>query len=187
MWGSHLRGDKFFAILGITSPLIAYICIGLSIYLSGSFSWHISALSDLGHAQESNVSLIFNSGLLVSGFLTALYSVKSLSNYAKYTSISLSFSALMLQAVATFDEIYGSIHFIVSILFFVSAGATCLIYSIEKKSILAASAFLIGLLSWVLWWIDIYEVGIAVPEIVSALAVTLCIMHSAIKIMNKKD
>ncbi|MEM1514606.1 MAG: DUF998 domain-containing protein [Candidatus Bathyarchaeia archaeon] len=135
--------------------MIAYICIVLSINLLQSFSWYTSALSDLGHAQNSNVAPIFNLGLLVSGFLVALYSAKSLINYAKYISISLLFSALMLQAVTTFNEIYGRIHLIVSILFFISAGATCIIYSVERRFILAALSFLAGLLAWMLWWMDI--------------------------------
>ncbi|MEM2027598.1 MAG: DUF998 domain-containing protein [Candidatus Bathyarchaeia archaeon] len=175
--------DKFFSILGIIGPLIAYTCIGLSVYLAPSFSWHVNALSDLGHAKDSIVASIFNFGLLISGFLVALYSVKSLVNYAKYTGISLTLSALMLQAVATFDEVYGQIHFIVSVLFFISAGITCIIYFLEKKPILAALAFLVGLLAWVLWCAGVYKAGIAVPELISALAVTLCIIHSAIRAM----
>lgn len=175
--------NRFFAMLGIFGPLIAYICIGISIYLSPDFSWHINALSDLGHAQKSSVAPIFNSGLLLSGFLTALYSVKSLINHAKYTGVMLMFSALMLQAVAAFDEVYGRIHFAVSVLFFVSAGISCLTYSIEKRSILAALSFLAGLLAWMLWWIGAYRAGIAVPEIISALAVTSYIIRSALEIM----
>ncbi|MEM1586493.1 MAG: DUF998 domain-containing protein [Candidatus Bathyarchaeia archaeon] len=179
-------GDKFFPILGIVGQLIAYICIGFSIYLSPSFSWHVNALSDLGHAGKSGVALIFNTGLLLSGFLAALYSIKSLINYAKYTGVSFTFSALMLQAIATFDEIYGQIHFIVSVLFFVSVGTSCIIYSLERRSILAALAFLVGLFAWALWWAGVYREGVAVPEIISALAATSCIIHSAIKIMGQQ-
>jgi len=176
--------DRIFTMLGIVGPLIAYICIGLSIHLSPYFSWHTNALSDLGHAQRSTVAPIFNSGLLISGFLTALYSAKSLIKHARYTSISLMFSALMLQAVAAFDEIYGQIHSIVSVLFFISAGISCIIYSIERKLISAALAFVAGLLAWILWWAGVYSAGVAVPEIISALAVTSCLIYSALKIMQ---
>lgn len=173
--------DKFFALLGIMGPVIAYLSIGLAIYFSSWFSWYENALSDLGHAQKSNVAPIFNSGLLLSGFLIAVYAIKSLSKHAKYTSISLAFSALMLQSVAAFDEIYGKIHFAASILFFVSAGISCLVYSIEEKTVLAALAFLAGLLVWAMYWTGIYEAGIAVPEIISSLAVTLCVIQSAFR------
>jgi len=179
--GERLREDKFFTLLGIIGPVIAYFSIGLAIYFSPWFSWYKNALSDLGHAQKSSVSPVFNSGLLLSGFLIAIYAVKSLSKHAKYASISLVFSALMLQSIAAFDEIYGEIHLVASILFFVSAGISCVIYSIEEKTVLAALAFLVGLLAWMLYWMDMYDAGIAVPEIISALAATSCVIQSALK------
>ena len=87
----------------------------------------------------------------------------------------------MLQSIAAFDEIYGEIHLVASILFFVSAGISCVIYSIEEKTVLAALAFLVGLLAWMLYWMDMYDAGIAVPEIISALAATSCVIQSALK------
>lgn len=179
-----MRGKYSPAVLGIVGPLVAHISIALSIYLTPHFSWHINALSDLGHAQNSGVAPIFNMGLLASGFLVGIYSAKSLYGYAKYTSVAMAVSALMLQAVAVFDEIYGFIHFIVSALFFVSALIACLLYSIEARSKLAASALLIGLIAWILHWLRTYRAGAAVPEIISALAVTSIIIHSAIKILR---
>lgn len=176
--------DKVIHLLGLIGPSIAYVTMGLSIYLSPWFKWECNALSDLGHAQRSEVAPIFNFGLLLSGFIITVYSVKSLSKYAKYSSISLTFSALLLQTVATFDEIYGNLHFLVSVLFFVSIGFSCIIYSVEKKSILAALAFTAGLLSWALYWAGLYKAGVAVPEIISAVAATLCIIHSTLKILN---
>lgn len=178
--------DKVFTLLGIIGPLVAYVSIGLSIYLSPSFSWYKNALSDLGHARNSSVAPIFNFGLLVSGFLTAIYSVKSLISHARYTSVSLAFSALMLQTVATFDEIYGRLHTIVSVLFFLSAGISCVIYSVERRTMLGVGAFLVGLLAWLLYWAKFYSAGVAVPEIISAIAVTLCLIHSALKILGVK-
>ncbi|MEM2341885.1 MAG: DUF998 domain-containing protein [Candidatus Bathyarchaeia archaeon] len=176
--------EKQGALLGIIGPLVAYIFIGLSIYLSPSFSWYENALSDLGHAQRSNVAPIFNLGLLLSGFIVTVYSIRFLVNHAKYTGVSVAFSALMLQAVATFDEIYGFIHYIVSVLFFVSAGISCIIYSIEERSSLAIVAFLIGLAAWLTYWFGLYKAGVAVPEIISAIAVTSCIVQSALKILG---
>lgn len=176
--------ENLVILLGIFGPLIAYASIGLSIYLSPSFNWYKNALSDLGHAQKSNVAPIFNSGLLISGFLITIYSVKSLINYAKYTSLSLIFSSLMLQAVAAFDEIYGRIHFAVSVLFFVSAGAACIIYFLEKKSTVAIVSFLVGLTSWLLYWTNVYEAGVAVPEFISAVAVTVCLIQSSLKMLK---
>lgn len=180
-----LDKSKFFASLGIIGPGVAYIFICLSICLSPSFSWYENALSDLGHSQKSVVAPIFNFGLLVSGFLTAIYASKSLAEYAKYTSISVVFSALMLQSVAAFDEIYGRIHLIVSILFFVSAGISCIIYFLEKRKPLAIIAFIVGLLAWLLYWANIYRAGIAVPEIISGISVTSCLIQSSLSIIKE--
>lgn len=176
--------EKLGALLGIIGPLVAYIAIGLSIYLSPSFSWYKNALSDLGHAQRSNVAPIFNFGLLLSGFLVTMYSIRFLANRAKYTGIAVAFSAFMLQAIAAFDEIYGFIHYIVSVLFFVSAGISCIIYFIEEKSVLSIIAFLVGLIAWLTYWFGLYKAGVAVPEIISAIAVTSCIIQSALKILG---
>lgn len=179
--------DRVFASLGIIGPGVAIFFICLSVYLSPSFNWYKNALSDLGHSQESGVAPIFNFGLLLSGFLTVIYASKSLSNYAKYTSVLVAFSALMLQFIATFDEIYGRIHFIVSVLFFISAGASCIIYFIEKKSVLAIAAFVIGLTSWLFYWANIYGVGIAVPEMISGVSVTSCLIESSLNIIRRRS
>jgi len=144
------------------------------------------------HSQHSNaytentpwLKTIFNFGLLLFGFLTTIYLARSLINYAKYTSMLVAFSALMLQAVAAFDEVYERFHFVVSVLFFVSAGISCIIYFVEKRSILTIIAFLVGLLAWLTYWFGVYRAGVAVPEIISAVAVTLCIIQSALKIMG---
>jgi hypothetical membrane protein len=184
---SKLKMEKFFALLGVAGPLIAYLSIALSICLTPNFSWFRNALSDLGHAQKSVVAPVFNAGLLVSGFLVAIYSIKSLAKHAKYTSTVVALSALMLQAVATFDEIYGFIHFVVSVLFFIFTLIACLFYSVEKKSTFALIAFLAGLLAWVLYWLGVYRAGVAVPEIISALAVTSVIIYSAVGIFKSSN
>ena len=176
--------DDLFTLLGIVGPLIAYVSIGLAISMSPWFSWSKNALSDLGHAEKSSVAPIFNFGLLLAGFLITIYVVKSLSKYAKFTSFSLAFSSLMLQAIAAFDEIYGGIHLAASLLFFISVGISCLIYSIEKKSVLAVLAFLVGLLAWMLYWANMYEAGISVPEIISAVAATSIIIHSTLRMLG---
>ncbi|MEM3815231.1 MAG: DUF998 domain-containing protein [Candidatus Bathyarchaeia archaeon] len=180
-----LNVNKVVASLGIIGPGVAYIFICLSIYLSPSFSWYENALSDLGNSQKSCVAPIFNFGLLASGFLTAAYAFKSLSKYAKYTSVSVAFSALMLQFIAAFDEAYGKIHFIVSVVFFVSAGVSCIVYFLEKKKILAIAAFLVGLMAWLLYWANVYRGGVAIPEIISAISVTSCLIESSLSIVMR--
>jgi hypothetical membrane protein len=93
---------------------------------------------------------------------------------------------LALQLVATFDEVYKPLHFQVSVLFFVSLGFVSISYFIEKRSILAVAALIIGAVSWIMYGLEIYSSGIAVPEIVSSMATVTWVMLAALKIYLKK-
>jgi len=178
--------EKIYALFGVVGPLVAYVSIGVSIALSPWFSWGRNALSDLGHSVESGVAPMYNFGLLLTGFLLVIYAVTVLRGYARWTSYSLVISAFILQLVATFDEIYGLLHSVVSLLFFVSLGSTSIIYALERKSSLAVIAFIIGFFSWVFHWTGIYSAGVAVPETISSVAVLPWIISSALKIYMSK-
>ena len=179
--------DQKYALLGLLGPSIAIIFIATSIVLSPWFSWGNSALSDLGHSVYSDVAPLFNFGLLLSGFLTIMYSITSFKKQAKYTSYFLAFAGLSLQMVATFDEVYSYLHNQVSVLFFAALAFASIVYIIEKRSTVAAAALVIGLSSWILYGLKIYNAGIAVPETVSAVAVATWVMLSAYKIYFKKQ
>jgi hypothetical membrane protein len=154
--------------------------------LSPWFSWGNNALSDLGHSVDSSVAPLFNFGLLLSGFFTILYSILSFKNHAKYTSYFLMFSGLALQLVATFNEVYKPLHFQVSVLFFLTLCFVSVSYIIEKRSVLAVVALVIGFASWILYGLEIYSAGIAVPETVSSLAVSTWVMLSALRLYLNK-
>ena len=180
--------ERKYAIFGVVGPLIAYLFIGVSIMLSPWFSWSDNALSDLGHAVKSNVAPLFNLGLLLAGFFIAIYSITVLRKHAKYTSYCMLTSALMLQLVAVFDEVYGFLHFLVSLLLFVSLGFASIIFTVERKSRLALAAFIIGLGSWILYSVGVYSAGIAVPETISSVAVVSWVLLSALRVcLGKSD
>jgi hypothetical membrane protein len=179
--------EQNYALFGLAGPLIAIIFIIAAIGLSPWFSWWSNALSDLGHSVNSEVAPLFNFGLLLSGFLTILYAITSFRNHAKYTSYLLVIMGLMLQLVATFDEVYGSLHFQVSVLFFVALGFASISYAIEKRSVLAVAALVIGLCSWILYGLQIYSAGIAVPETISSIATVTWVMLSALRIYFTKS
>jgi len=82
--------------------------------------------------------------------------------------------------------VYGLLHLVVSILFFVSLGVTSLFYAVEAKSYSALAAFSIGLISWIFYWTEICSVGIAVPETTSSVAVLFWIIPSALKIYRNE-
>ena len=178
--------ERNYALLGILAPLVAFFFIAASILLSPWFSWESSALSDLGHSVDSAVAPLFNFGLLLCGFLMIFYSITCFRKHAKYTSCVLVLTGLSLQLVATFDEIYGTLHFLVSVLFFAALGLASLSYAIEKKSFLALAALAIGSASWILYGLSIYSAGIAVPETVSSIATISWIMLYSLRIYFKK-
>jgi hypothetical membrane protein len=178
--------ERNYALLGVLAPLVAFLFIGASILLSPWFNWGNNALSDLGHSVDSTVAPIFNFGLLLCGFLMILYSFTCFKKYTKYTSYLLVFAGLSLQLVATFDEVYGSIHFLVSVLFFASLGFASISYGIEKRSVLAVVALVVGVASWLLYGLGIYSAGIAVPETISVVATVSWVALSAFKIFFQK-
>ena len=179
--------ERNYALLGVVAPLIAIIFIAVSIALSPWFNWGTDALSDLGHSGNSAVAPLFNFGLLLSGFLIIVFAVKSFRTRAKYTSYFLMLVGLALQLVATFNEVYKPLHFQVSVLFFVSLGFVSISYFIEKRSSLAVAALIIGAVSWIMYGLEIYSSGIAVPETVSSMATVTWVMLAALKIyLNKK-
>ena len=178
--------EKICALFGVVGPLVAYVSIGVSIAFSPWFSWERNALSDLGHVVKSGVAPMYNFGLLLTGFLIMIYAVTALRGYARWTSYSLVISAFILQLIAAFDETYGLLHSVVSFLFFVSLGLTSIMYAVERRSSLAVIAFIIGLFSWVFYWAGIYSAGVAVPEIVSSVAVLPWFISSALKLYVSK-
>jgi hypothetical membrane protein len=179
--------ERLFALFGVVGPLTAYIFIGISIALAPWFSWWRNALSDLGHALSSESAAYYNFGLALAGLFILIYSVTIFRKHAKYTSLFLAATAFALQLVAVFDEIYGRLHMGVSVLFFVLLILSCLVYAIEARSVLGALSFVIGLGSWLLYGANLYDVGVAVPEIISSSAAISWVTLSATKIYLAHD
>jgi hypothetical membrane protein len=176
--------ERYYAVSGILAPIVAVVFITASIMMAPWFNWNNNALSDLGHSAERNVAPFFNLGLLLCGFLTIIYSLTSFRSYARYTSYFLILAGLALQLVATFDEAYGVLHFQVSVLFFISLGFASISYFIEKRSIIAAAAFVVGSISWIFFGLKVYNTGIAVPEAISSIATASWFMVSALRLYS---
>jgi hypothetical membrane protein len=181
-----MRTRDYYALLGLAAPIVAYLFIGVAIAQSPWFRWDVNALSDLGHSSRSNVAPVFNFGLLFTGLLILAYAILSLRHSARWTSLALAAAAFSLQLVGAFNEVYGVLHYVVSVLFFVLMGVASLVYAAERRSYLGVAAFTVGLAAWVLYWVHIYSSGVAVPEAVSTLAVMPWVMSTALRIYRCK-
>ena len=178
--------ERVYALFGVFGPLLVYVSILLSLVLSPWFSWESNALSDLGHAVTSDAAPIFNLGLLLAGFLMMIYALTVFQKHAKYSSFCLLVSTFLVQLLAVFNEVYGSLHYVVAVPHFVMLSLTSIVYTVEKRSAVALVTFSISMFSWLLYTLDIFNIGIAVPETVSKLVVAW-IMYSAIRIFLDKE
>ncbi len=162
--------SKVFALLGVLGILVTWLFIAVAIATSPWFSWKVNALSDLGHSVKSKAAPIYNFGLALGGLLLAFYAVMALTPRARASGVLMTIAAFALQLIAVYDEVYGRLHTVVSILFFIALTAASLAYSVEKRSKLALAAFVVSIAAWALYWNGTYRAGVAVPETVSALA-----------------
>ncbi|MCX8185476.1 MAG: DUF998 domain-containing protein [Sulfolobales archaeon] len=153
------------AVLVYITPLTA---IAIAAGLSGWFDLLRNALSDLGHATRSSVAPIFNLGLYMGSFLLALFALKYSANCSKLITYLLLLSAFCLGLVAVFDEVYGLLHFWVSVAFFISVAALLIGYSIEFHSyVYPVAALAAGVASWITHLAYRVPRGAAVPELIS--------------------
>jgi hypothetical membrane protein len=178
--------EKLYALFGVFGPALVYLSIIVSLFLSPWFSWETNALSDIGHSGTSSAASILNLGLLLTGFFLMIYAATVFKKHAKYSSYCLVVSAFLVQLLAAFNEAYGGFHYAVAVPHFVMLSITSIVYTLEKRSTLAISTFLIVMFSWLLYTLNIFNIGIALPETVSKL-VLLWIMYSAIRIYFGKE
>ena len=177
--------ERAYALFGIFGPILVYVSIGISLVFFW-FSWESNALSDLGHAVNSNVASIFNFGLLLAGFFLMIYAATVFKKHARYSSFCLLVSTFLVQLLAAFNEVYGSLHYAMAVPHFVMLSLTSIVYTIEKRSAIALITFIIVLGSWILYGLNIFNIGIAVPETISKIVVSW-IMYSAIKIYTNQS
>lgn len=173
--------ERVYALFGVFGPILVYVSIALSLALSPTFSWETNMLSDLGHAANSNTAPIFNFGLLLAGFFMMVYALTVFKRHAKYSSLCLLVSTFFVQLLAAFNETYGPLHYAVAVPHFVMLSLTSIVYTVEKRSAVALTTFSIVMFVWLLYALNIFDIGVAVPETVSKL-VLAWIMYSAIKI-----
>lgn len=184
------------AAAGILTPVLAFACIIGAIASYTSFSWTNNALSDLGVAKGFTGPL-FNFGLYASGFLGLIFALFGLFSYLRKTFVgkvgAATFAAatVALICIGVFNESFSGVHYAVSVAFFVLAPISLFIitcaFAVSHQAAAAISTFgtgVVAALPWILLFAFRYVPNVAVPETISALAVstwTIAVSYRIIK------
>lgn len=172
----------FLAYLSIAVPLVS---IAVAILLSDWFSVVNNALSDLGHATKSSVAPVFNFGLSLGGALIIYISARCMHKNKAFSTVGF-LVGFTLTLVAVFDEVYGGLHFAVSVAFFLSLALFLIAYGINFRTYLPLPALVISIIAWILHIRYRIPKGAAIPELVSIFA-TIPFYLDAIKMLQKRE
>ncbi len=153
--------------LGFLSALIPLAFIAISIINAPWFNALDNALSDLGHATRSNVAPLFNLGLSLGGFLIGMVSMCHIPRISKALSTALSLASYSLILIAVFDEVYGPLHLVVSVIFFLSLAVFLITYAVTKRTILPIPLLILGIVAWGIHYSYDVPRGAAIPELIS--------------------
>jgi hypothetical membrane protein len=181
-------------ICGILTPVVAFMFISLSIYSAPEFSWMKNALSDLGVISGATAAL-FNYGLIGSGILGFVFAT-SLFRVMRFFEIFsadgkphipidrglggaliFSLACLALIAIGVFPENVRYLHTLASIAFFVlligALGRFGIGFWQVRQKPLAVFTLMLSIVAaapWLLLFVVRYVSGVAIPELISAVA-----------------
>jgi len=161
-----IRSKKITQLLAVLSIAIPLVFILLAILLSPWFDIVNNALSDLGHSVKSKAAPVFNIGLVTGGFLIALVDFCMLDCSRLYRAL-LFLAGYDLILIGVFDEVYISLHFYVSLVFFTILVILLLVYGVLERKYYFAPLAIISMLSWYLHFSRDIPPGAAIPELVT--------------------
>jgi hypothetical membrane protein len=171
--------------MGIFVPVVAFTFIILSILSYPQFSLTNNALSDLG-VVPGITSTLFNFGLYASGlmslwFAIGLYKYLNKNVLGKIGAIVFGAASMALEGIGWAPEGTNAFnfqwHYFFSVLFFASVPIALLVivtYLLTtRETHLAEFTLLIAIIAaapWVTYFAVQYVPGVAIPELISALA-----------------
>jgi hypothetical membrane protein len=186
------------AASGIISPIIAFVCILIAIGSYPTFSWTNNALSDLGVVSGLTASL-FNFGLFVSGILAFNFSIFGLFTYfrkswvGKIGSTVFGAATIALIAISVFNENFSPIHYLVSVAFFTLVPIALFILTLgfwlchhRGMAAFTVAVGVVAALPWLLLFTFNYVPNVAIPEFLSAFAVSVWAVFLGKKMLNLK-
>lgn len=157
--------------------MAAYPFILTSIALSPWFNLYNNALSDLGNTvTNGSVGYVYNAGLILTGVLVIAFAALLLRQnrnlkVAVWTA-PLIFASFDLALVGIFSENTGSVHGLVSEIFFLMIVVTMLAFSYVSWPLgherIGAVALIFGILSAIIWFVKWPWSGVAIQESVTS-------------------
>ncbi len=167
-------------VSGVLTPLIAFTFILLAIACYPQFSWTENALSDLG-VQEGATAVLFNTGLIVSGILAILFAIGLFrflqeNPFGRVGALVFVLDAFALTAIGVFPENVKPIHYYASVILFTLFPismlflGTAFLRTSNRK--LAFFTFIAAIVAAIVWTIP-FSKGVAIPETLSALSVSM--------------
>lgn len=186
------------AFCGVVGPLIAISLILVAVSRSPWFSWTGNYLSDLGI--NSNVAVLFNSGLIIGGALTVIFAIGLRRTLPGLTrgglgAIAIVLGSAALCGVGIFPETTGAVHrsfallfFILSIMALVLIGSAMMRQPSERN--LGLLIFITGLLTCapfiaLVVILGLTQVGGAIPEFLVSLGALMCFVILAVRLFRQ--
>ena len=183
---------------GVAGPLIAISLILAAVSRSPWFSWTGNYLSDLGI--NPNVAVLFNSGLIIGGALTAIFAIGLKTTLPGLTrggvgAITLFLAAVALCCVGIFPETTGIIHrsfaevfFVLSVITLLLIGSAMMRQPSERN--LGLLIFITGLFTCVPFIalvviVRLTQVGGAIPEFLVSLGALVCFIILAVRLFRQ--
>lgn len=194
-----MQPNRLGGIAGYISPVIALVFIAAAILSYPVFSWTDNALSDLG-VVPGVTSVLFTVGLIGAGVSALLFAIFGLYRFTKRSllgksgSVLFAASTVALICIGIFNENYRPTHYLVSVAFFVLAPIagftlTYVFWRSGMRRIAAATVLLAGIAAatWILQFTVGYVPNVAIPETISASAISAWVIMVSTKLLRAKE
>jgi hypothetical membrane protein len=182
-------------LCGVVGSVLTIAMVYAATAISPWFRWAANALSELGVGE---VSLIFNSAVMIGGVLNFLFALGIREYLAGGRLVKAGVALIMLGSaslslVGVFTIAYPVLHGIVALgefvlapLGFILIGFSARDSAVKKLSITAGIAALIAILILPILLALPFTVGFAVPEMIEALIVAAWIIFMGTKLLTFK-
>ncbi len=180
-------GNLYIRVLGFLGVAVPLAGVLYSVVTSPWFNLLSNALSDLGHALRSEFAVVFNLSLATGGILIVTYSVLSILSVDRFLGLLAFFTGYSLTLIAVFDEVYGYVHLVVSVIFFILILVASTYYAARYRVYYIIPLVAVSVISWVLHYGYGIPEGVAIPELVSIVTALSWYLHAVLKLEERES